>query len=244
MYFSPLASFFISEAEGAPSFRVLGERVGLLHCPTGPNRNRQRPWNPTLAQSTRKDGAPESSHRRRNTRSLDFARDDGVLRLLQGVPLQLVRKDDSWAFAVYAPRGRARLNFTSWLILTMSTANVERVAPAMGPGKTLGTSSFAGRNGILCRYFYFAMSLLFAAIVFTGFKRTVNENLFHPAVPRPFILWIHASAFTAWVIFFICQSALVRVQSQLASLHRMVWRRARRGDGPAGRCYRHRHGPL
>ena len=47
------------------------------------------------------------------------------------------------------------------------------------------------------------MSLLLAAIVVAGFKRTVNENLLHPAVPRPFILWIHASAFTAWVIFFI-----------------------------------------
>jgi hypothetical protein len=38
------------------------------------------------------------------------------------------------------------------------------------------------------------MSLLLAAIVVVGFKRTVNENLFHPPVPRPFILWIHASA--------------------------------------------------
>ena len=61
---------------------------------------------------------------------------------------------------------------------------------------------------------------LFAAIVFTGFKRTVNENLFHPAVPRPFILWIHASAFTAWVIFLIGQSALVRVRK--VSWHRSI----------------------
>ncbi len=78
----------------------------------------------------------------------------------------------------------------------MSTVNVERVGPAISPAKKLGTTSLTGRNGILCRYFYFAMSLLLAAIVVAGFKRTVNENLFHPAVPRPFILWIHASAFT------------------------------------------------
>jgi hypothetical protein len=38
-----------------------------------------------------------------NTRSLDFARDDRVVRLVQGAPLQLVRKDDSLALAVYAP---------------------------------------------------------------------------------------------------------------------------------------------
>ena len=69
------------------------------------------------------------------------------------------------------------------------------------------------------RYFYFAMSLLFAAIVVSGFKRTVNDNLFHPAVPRPFILWIHASAFAAWVIFFIRQSTLVRV-------HKVSWHRS------------------
>jgi hypothetical protein len=87
------------------------------------------------------------------------------------------------------------------------------------PEKKLSPTTFAGRNGIVCRYFYFAMSLLLAAIVVSGFKRTVNDNLFHPAVPRPFILWIHASAFAGWVIFFICQSTLVRV-------HKVSWHRA------------------
>ena len=103
---------------------------------------------------------------------------------------------------------------------SMSTVNVERVGSAISPEKKQGATTFAGRNGILCRYFYFAMSLLLAAIVFAGFKRTVNENLFHPAVPRPFILWIHASAFTAWVIFFICQSTLVRIRK--VSWHRSI----------------------
>ena len=102
----------------------------------------------------------------------------------------------------------------------MSTVNVERVAGAISPGKKLGTTTFTGRNGILCRYFYFAMSLMLAAIVIAGFKRTVNQNLFHPAIPRPFILWIHASAFTVWVIFFIGQSALVRVRK--VSWHRSI----------------------
>jgi phage shock protein PspC (stress-responsive transcriptional regulator) len=74
------------------------------------------------------------------------------------------------------------------------------------------------RNGFLKRYFYFLMSLLLAAIVVDGFKRTVNDHLFHPAVPRPFILWIHAGAFAGWVVFFILQSTLVRV-------HKVSWHR-------------------
>jgi hypothetical protein len=102
----------------------------------------------------------------------------------------------------------------------MSTINVEQVGAAISPEKKLSTTALTGRNGILCRYFYFVMSLLLAGIVVIGFKRTVNENLFHPAVPRPFLLWIHASAFTAWVIFFISQSALVRVRR--VSWHRSI----------------------
>jgi FtsH-binding integral membrane protein len=74
------------------------------------------------------------------------------------------------------------------------------------------------RNGILNRYFYFSMSLLLAAIVVVGFSRTVNENLFHPAVPRPFILWIHGTAFAGWVAFFIFQSTLIRI-------HKVRWHR-------------------
>jgi FtsH-binding integral membrane protein len=74
------------------------------------------------------------------------------------------------------------------------------------------------RNGFLKRYFYFSMSLVLAAIVVAGFRRTVNDNLFHPAVPRPFILWIHGAAFASWVGFFIFQSTLVRV-------HKVSWHR-------------------
>jgi hypothetical protein len=100
----------------------------------------------------------------------------------------------------------------------MSIVNAEHVGPALRLERKLITATLTGRNGILNRYFYFAMSLLVAAIVVTGFKRTVNDNLFHPAVPRPFILWIHGSAFAGWVIFFICQSTLVRV-------HKVSWHR-------------------
>ena len=100
---------------------------------------------------------------------------------------------------------------------SMST-NAAHVGPAVGPEKKISTLTLTGRNGIVHRYFYFAMSLLVAAIVVDGFKRTVNDNLFHPAVPRPLILWIHGSAFAGWVIFFICQSTLVRI-------HKVSWHR-------------------
>jgi hypothetical protein len=71
----------------------------------------------------------------------------------------------------------------------------------------------AGRNGLLDKYFYFAMSLLIAGIVVWGFSHTVNDSLFHPAIPRPLLLWIHGSAFSAWVAFYIAQSALVRTRN-------------------------------
>jgi hypothetical protein len=101
----------------------------------------------------------------------------------------------------------------------MSTVNAERVRAIVAPEKKVGTLAVTGRNGIVHRYFYFAMSLLFAVIVVSGFKRTVNDNLFHPAIPRPFILWIHGAVFAGWIAFFICQSTLVR-------LHRVSWHRA------------------
>ena len=70
-----------------------------------------------------------------------------------------------------------------------------------------------GRGGIVDKYFYFTMSLTVAAIVVWGFSHTVDQNLFHPSVPRPRILWFHGAAFSGWVAFFIFQSALVRTRN-------------------------------
>jgi hypothetical protein len=72
---------------------------------------------------------------------------------------------------------------------------------------------FTGRNSLLDRYFYFAMSLLTAAAVVWGFSHTIDQSLFHPAVPRPRILWFHGAVFSAWILFFILQSALVRTRN-------------------------------
>lgn len=63
------------------------------------------------------------------------------------------------------------------------------------------------------KYFYFSMSLLVAVIVIYGFSQTINDNLFHPAVPRPLLLSFHAACFSLWVAFFIFQSALVRTHN-------------------------------
>lgn len=76
----------------------------------------------------------------------------------------------------------------------------------------------AGRNGLLDRYFYFAMSLLVAATVVWGFSHTVDPNLFHASPPRPLILWFHGAAFSGWIAFFIFQSALVRTHN--VAVHR------------------------
>jgi hypothetical protein len=64
------------------------------------------------------------------------------------------------------------------------------------------------------------MSLLTAALVVWGFSHTVDQNLFHPAVRRPAILWVHGAAFSAWMLFYILQSALVRTRN--LGLHRTL----------------------
>jgi hypothetical protein len=74
----------------------------------------------------------------------------------------------------------------------------------------------AGRNraaNAVGQYFYFFMSLLVAAIVIYGFSHTVDQNLLHATPPRPWLLWVHGTLFSAWVGFFILQSALVRTRN-------------------------------
>jgi hypothetical protein len=64
------------------------------------------------------------------------------------------------------------------------------------------------------------MSLLIAAVTVNGFSFTVKTNLLHPAKPRPLLLWIHGAAFSAWVVLFIAQSALIRTRK--VRLHRSL----------------------
>lgn len=94
----------------------------------------------------------------------------------------------------------------------MASASQSAVARPLSP--------LTGRNGLIDRYFYFAMSVLIAAIVVIGFNRTVDHNLFHAAPPRPVLLWIHGAAFSSWVLFYILQSALVRTHN--VKVHRLI----------------------
>lgn len=71
----------------------------------------------------------------------------------------------------------------------------------------------SGRGGLIDKYFYFAMSLLLSAIVVWGFSETVDPHLIHATPPRPLLLWIHGGAFSAWMLFYIFQSALVRTRN-------------------------------
>jgi hypothetical protein len=64
------------------------------------------------------------------------------------------------------------------------------------------------------------MSLVFAGLVVWGFSRTVDASLLHANPPRPLLLWFHGAAFSTWVVFFIAQSALVRVRK--VSVHRLL----------------------
>src|ERR1700752_5166089 len=75
-------------------------------------------------------------------------------------------------------------------------------------------------KSFLSRYFYFTMSLVMIVLVAWGFSRTVDANLVHAKPARPLLLWIHGAAFSSWMVFFIAQSALVRVRK--VSIHRAL----------------------
>jgi hypothetical protein len=82
------------------------------------------------------------------------------------------------------------------------------------------TSSATQLKKFLSRYFYFCMSLVFASLVVWGFSKTVDANLFHAKPARPLLLWMHGAAFSTWIVFFMVQSALVRVRK--VSVHRTL----------------------
>lgn len=92
------------------------------------------------------------------------------------------------------------------------------------PGLAAGMEKAAGMTmqvkTFMSRYFYFCMSLVMAALVLSGFSRTVNANLFHANPPRPWLLWMHGVAFSTWVVFFIAQSTLIRTRK--VSVHRLL----------------------
>jgi len=69
-------------------------------------------------------------------------------------------------------------------------------------------------------YFYFGMSFVVVAVICYGFGQTVDSNLLHATPRRPFLLYVHALTFSAWIFFYVIQSALVRVHK--VPLHRTL----------------------
>jgi uncharacterized membrane protein YozB (DUF420 family) len=109
--------------------------------------------------------------------------------------------------------------------------NVTSGRRSVSNGEGAAATLIAGRSGrnkvatgpirkFLDRFFYLGMSLLVAAVVIFGFSHTIGANLLHPDKPRPWILPIHATVFSSWVVLFITQSALVR--SSKVGLHRRL----------------------
>ena len=84
-----------------------------------------------------------------------------------------------------------------------------------------GSRAAANRpRGLLGNYFYFSMSLLILAIVVYGFSFTVSKNLIHSTQPGQVSRYVHAFVFSAWLLFFIVQSVLVRARN--VRLHRAL----------------------
>ncbi len=82
------------------------------------------------------------------------------------------------------------------------------------------TTAMTPLKSFLSRYFYFSMSLVMTGLVVWGFSHTVDQNLFHAKPAKPLLLWMHGAAFSTWMVFFIAQSALVRVRK--VSIHRTL----------------------
>ena len=70
------------------------------------------------------------------------------------------------------------------------------------------------------RNFYLVVAALVALIVAIGFGRTVDARLLHPPSERPLLLYVHATMFSAWVLLYAVQAALVRFRR--VSWHRRL----------------------
>lgn len=94
---------------------------------------------------------------------------------------------------------------------------IKPMASQPEPPLTLATAAHRPRAD---RNFYLGVALAVALVVAFGFGQTVNPRLFRPPSPRPRILYLHVALFTAWVLLFITQAALVR--SRQVAWHRRL----------------------
>jgi hypothetical protein len=87
------------------------------------------------------------------------------------------------------------------------------------PGRTARHAGFRSS-------FHLVLALLMAGAVAYGFSQTIDDGLLHPRIPRPFLLYVHAAAFSAWICLYVLQTAPVRAGN--IKLHRRM--------GLAGLC--------
>ncbi len=80
------------------------------------------------------------------------------------------------------------------------------------------SGSIVSRRRVTWQPFYLVMSLVLAGIAVAGFSRTVPGDFAVPGFPA--FLWLHAAVFTAWVLLFVAQPALVIAGS--VRLHRRL----------------------
>jgi len=104
-----------------------------------------------------------------------------------------------------------------WFLALIPTMNEAHNAPLRAEGVT-GTT--VRLRAFVDKYFYFSMALLFIAIkLFAALQSSgaptsyvEGDTPIHPAASRPWILWAHNIVFSAWFLFFLMQSTLVRAQ--------------------------------
>jgi hypothetical protein len=53
------------------------------------------------------------------------------------------------------------------------------------------------------------MALIMVGDISYGFSQTIAENLIHPQVPPPSLLYLHAVVFSAWLALYVVQTGLV-----------------------------------
>ena len=71
------------------------------------------------------------------------------------------------------------------------------------------------------RRFYLAMAIAGACLIFTGFARSYYLKSHFPLSPKlSFLVHVHGAVFTAWILYFILQTALIAVRKP--ALHRRL----------------------
>jgi hypothetical protein len=70
------------------------------------------------------------------------------------------------------------------------------------------------------RSFYLGLMGTITVIVLYGFSNTVDVDIFHPALPQPAILYIHAVVYTSWLLILLLQTALIWMRN--LRLHRKL----------------------